>query len=379
MDKMMQARKSSGTLHRWWVSIDSMSLIGVLLIISVGAMLITTSSPAVAERLNLHSFYFVHRQFIFLMLAIPIILCLSTFSEKTIKKFALCGFIISLALLFAVLIFGDETKGAKRWLTLYGFSIQPSEFLKPFFAVITGLILSERYTASNLPSFTACSLLYMLIALLLILQPDIGMTISFTMITAAQFFIAGLPIIWIVITGILTCAAAFGAYIFFPHVAKRVDSFLNPEEHANYQVTKSLEAYINGGLFGKGPGEGTVKAVLPDSHTDFIFAVAGEELGIIFAMLVVLLFFFMIFRGLMRISKEISLFHLYSVTGLLVCFALQSIFNIGVTLRLFPTKGMTLPFISYGGCSVLSFAISIGIYLSLTKKHFSIKPVNKLT
>jgi cell division protein FtsW len=344
------------------------------MVISVGAMLITTASPAVAERLGLHPFYFVHRQFIFLFLAVIIMLIISTFSEKMIKRFALGGFILFLTLMVAVLFIGDEAKGAKRWMTIYGFSLQPSEFIKPFFALITGLILSERYTASNLPGFTICSGLYLVIAILLILQPDIGMTISITAVTATQFFLAGLPIVWIAITAILTIFGAFAAYLFLPHVARRIDSFLNPQETENYQVEKSLEAYLNGGLFGKGPGEGVVKSVLPDSHTDFIFAVAGEELGAIFTTMIIILFFLVVLRGFSRLIKENNLFYIYSTAGLLMYFALQSIFNIGVTLHLFPTKGMTLPFISYGGSSVLSFAVTMGMCLSLTRRRYSLTP-----
>ncbi|WP_165379489.1 FtsW/RodA/SpoVE family cell cycle protein [Rickettsiales endosymbiont of Peranema trichophorum] len=358
-------------VHRWWASIDSFVLIAVLVIISIGAMLIITSSPPVAERLRLHSFYFVHRQLVFLVLAMVIIVSLSYCSDKTIKKLALSGYVLFLVLLVVVMCYGDETKGAKRWISIFGFSIQPSEFLKPFFAVISGLILSERYTRSSIPGFTTCSLLYLMIVSLLILQPDIGMTISFTVTMMSQFFIAGLPMTWILVVVLLSIVGGVGAYVLLPHVTKRIDSFLNPQEYSNYQVTKSLEAYINGGLFGQGPGEGVVKATLPDSHTDFIFAVASEEFGAVFAATVVLLFFFVVCRGFLRISKETDLFHIYSVTGLLSCFAFQALFNIGVTLHIFPTKGMTLPFISYGGSSVLSFAITIGFYLSLTRKRFN--------
>lgn len=368
----MLERRGSGFVKRWWWSIDSLFLIFVLMVISIGAMLITTASPAVAERLGLSSFYFVKRQFIFLFLAVLLIVLISSFSEKIIKRFSLVGFLVFLALMVAVLFIGDEAKGAKRWITIYGFSLQPSEFIKPFFAVITGLILSERYTSSNLPSFTICSFLYLVIAILLILQPDIGMTISITAVTATQFFIAGLPIAWIIVTGGLTIFGAFGAYLFLPHVARRIDSFLNPKENENYQVEKSLEAYLNGGIFGKGPGEGTIKNVLPDSHTDFIFAVSGEELGSLFTSVIILLFFLIVLRGFLKIIKDNNLFYIYSTAGLLMYFALQSIFNIGVTLHIFPTKGMTLPFISYGGSSVLSFAIIIGISLNLTKKRYGI-------
>jgi cell division protein FtsW len=182
---------------------------------------------------------------------------------------------------------------------------------------------------------------------------------------------------WIPIVVIGGGAGAFAAYTFLPHVARRIDSFINPEANENYQVEKSLEAYINGGIFGKGPGEGTVKAQLPDSHTDFIFAVAGEEFGAIFGALIILLFMATVIRGIYLLSKEQSLFKIFTGAGILALFALQTIFNIGVTLHLFPTKGMTLPFISYGGSSVLSFAVSFGIFLNLTSKKFGITSTKK--
>jgi cell division protein FtsW len=343
-------------------------LFSIITIIFFGALLITTASPNVAERIGLHSFFFVHKQFIFLFISINIIVALSFLNEQQVKKLALLGFIISTLAMIAVLFIGEEVKGAKRWISLPGSSIQPSEFLKPFFAIVIAIILAERNKNPIVPGFSICFILYSLVAFLLVLQPDIGMTIAITLVTAGQLFIAGLPIIFIIIAALFGILGAFSAYMLLPHVAKRINSFLNPEENENYQVEKSLEAYINGGLFGKGPGEGTVKSILPDSHTDFIFAVAGEELGALLTSAAIILFLFVTVRGLIRVYKNNDLFLIYSVSGIMMYFALQSIFNIGVTLNLFPTKGMTLPFISYGGSSIFSYAIGIGMVLALTKR-----------
>lgn len=369
---IIESKNNSG-FKGWLRSIDRVSFFLVVAILCVGAMLITMASPAVAERIKVTQFYFVSRQIIFLLLSIFIIVFVSSLSEKNLRRFVLVGFISCMVLLVCVLFLGEEVKGARRWVNIIGFSIQPSEFVKPFYIFITGLILAERFNKKDFPSFTFSILLHGVLVGLLILQPDFGMVITFTGVLAGQFFLAGLPL-WIIF--VIVFVAIIGgifAYLLLPHVARRIDNFLNPETTENYQVEKSLEAYINGGLFGKGPGEGTVKLHLPDSHSDFIFAVAGEELGAIISSLIILLFFALILRSILKISKEEQLYKIYICGGLIMLFTLQTIFNIGVTLHMFPTKGMTLPFISYGGSSVLSFAFAFGILLNLTKSNYSIK------
>jgi len=370
---MSFGKRGSTSIGRWFWTIDNVSLILLFSIMCFGAVLITTASPAVAERIKVSSFYFVHRQLLFLAASFFLIILFSAVSEKSLRRFILIGFVACLVLLISVLLFGDEVKGAKRWINILGFNLQPSEFLKPFYIFIMGLILSERYNKEKFPAFTTAILLHGIVVLLLILQPDFGMVITFTTVLAGQFFMAGLPLALIFIIGFLAIAGAFAAYTFLPHVARRVDSFLNPEATENYQVEKSLEAYVKGGLFGKGPGEGTVKANLPDSHADFIFAVAGEEFGAIFCSLILILFLAFIIRAIFQIAKLDNLFKIYTCSGIIMLFTLQTVFNIGVTLHLFPTKGMTLPFISYGGSSSLSFAIAFGIFLNLTKKHNTLK------
>lgn len=364
---MLRTRRDSEIL-KWWWSIDGIAFIMILAVISIGALLIATATPAVADRIGAESFYFMHRQFVYLFVSIVTIIILSTFDDVNIKRLAFVGFIVSIVLLVAVLFIGEEAKGSKRWLTIFGFSMQPSEFLKPFYAVLVGFILSEYHNKRNRSAFLICFIIHLGIIGLLLLQPDFGMTVTVTMVTAGQLFVAGLPILWIVFGGIIFISGAFASYMLLPHVAMRINSFLDSENNVNYQVEKSLESYIQGGFFGKGPGEGTVKLVLPDAHTDFIFAVAGEELGALFCILIIVLIASIIVRGLVRLSNSKNLFHIYAVVGILMYFAIQSLFNIGVTLHMFPTKGMTLPFISYGGSSALSFAIAIGMYLGLTKR-----------
>jgi cell division protein FtsW len=365
---MIAKKRGDYFIRRWLWSIDSVLLLLIITIIGIGALLVATASPAVAERLGLHSFYFVHRQLIFLSAAIFIIIILSICSEKTIKRVSLLGFAICLLFMLLTLFIGDEVKGAVRWVTIKGFSLQPSEFLKPFYIVICASLLAERYTNRGFPSFRVCSALHLIVLSLLLLQPDFGMAVVMTVVLISQFFLAGLSMAWIIISGIIAIIATAMAYTYLPHVTKRINSFLYADNGANYQVDKSLESYVSGGLFGKGPGEGIVKTKLPDSHADFIFSVAGEEFGAIITSLIIFLFFITILRALSRVYKENSLFNIYTASGIIILFAMHVIFNIGMTMKLFPTKGMTLPFASYGGSSTLSFAICMGILLSITKR-----------
>jgi cell division protein FtsW len=269
-----------------------------------------------------------------------------------------------------VLLFGSETKGAQRWLNILGISLQPSEFVKPFFAVCAAGLLAQtggRYTWKEM-RFSL--LLYGLIILLLILQPDFGMALTISVIWGGQLFIAGLPMVLVISMMFIGFIGMIAAYHFLPHVTYRVNSFLGTDSETTYQVKKSIEAFQHGGLFGRGPGEGTVKQHLPDSHTDFIFAVAGEELGALVCMLLVVLYAIIVLRGLYRLQEQRDLFLVYSIAGLLIIIGAQAVVNMGVALHLFPTKGMTLPFISYGGSSMLSISIAMGMIFALTRRRY---------
>jgi cell division protein FtsW len=272
---MFLNKRGYNSIRQWWWEVDTILLIIIFAIMSVGALLITTASPSVAERIGLPSFHFLHRHMIFLFMAALIMFSFSYIQEKTLRKICLVGFLLSIALMALVPMLGEEVKGARRWISVAGIGLQPSEFLKPFMAVVVALILSERNTKGGLPGFSMVGLLYMLVVTLLLLQPDFGMSVSITVVTAGQLFLGGLSLWWICIAAISGVAGIFAAYFSMPHVAKRIDSFLHPEEIENYQIERSLEAYERGGFFGCGPGEGKIKSVLPDSHTDFIFAVAG--------------------------------------------------------------------------------------------------------
>ena len=355
---------------RWWRGIDQQTVIALGLLFAFSLMLVTTASPAVAMRIGLEESYFSTRQVAYLLIAATVIFTISFMDRYLIKRAAIIGFLLSFILLLLVKFFGYEVKGAKRWINIIGFSMQPSEFLKPCFSVMTAWILSMR--ENNVPSFSISIFLYFLVAVVLITQPDFGMLIMVTAVWCVQLFISGLPILWILIAIVGGIMGVFGAYTMLPHVAQRINSFLDPGASENYQVTKSIAAFENGGLYGRGPGEGSVKQVLPDSHTDFMFAVAGEEFGAVVCLIIAAIFAFIVIRGLVMLVYEEDRFTILASVGLLAQFGLQSVINMGVTLNLLPTKGMTLPFISYGGSSTLSVAIGMGMLLALTRQHASL-------
>lgn len=340
------------------------------MIIMLGAFLVATASPAVAERIGLDPLYFVNRQVIFLSLAVILMLGISLLSPRDIRRLAAVGFVFGVATLIAVLIIGSEAKGAKRWLFLGGLSIQPSEFMKPIFAVMTAWALARKTETPGFPGYKVVFILYGIFVTLLVLQPDFGMTVTVSAVWGAQLFLAGLPLLWIMIAAIGGIVGIAGAYLLLPHVAKRIDTFLDPSQGDTYQVQRSLDALSHGGLLGVGPGEGTVKLSLPDSHTDFIFAVAGEEMGAVTCFIIITLFALVVLRGFLKMQKEPDLFVVYAVCGLLMQFGLQAVINMGVALHFFPTKGMTLPFISYGGSSMLAIAIAMGMVLALTRRRY---------
>ena len=368
--------KRNSIIWSWWTTVDRYMLATVMIVILFSIIMVTTASPAVAERIGLNSFYFIHRQLIFLIFGIFIMISISFCSIDFIKRIATFGFIFFILLMIIVLFVGEEIKGARRWISLGFIAIQPSEFIKPFFAVITAIILMQRYINTNFPAFKISFLLYSITIALIALQPDLGMAITISAIWGTQMFLAGLSMMWIVFLAVSGVLGLLAAYTFLPHVTVRVNSFLDPDTSDNYQINKSIEAFMNGGFYGTGPGEGVVKQHLPDSHTDFIFAVVGEELGMIVCILVIILFAFIVVRGLLRIMEIGDLFSILAVSGLLMQVGFQSIVNMGVTLHLLPTKGMTLPFISYGGSSILSVSIMMGMILALTKKRYGVRDLH---
>ncbi|RVU34614.1 putative lipid II flippase FtsW [Hwanghaeella grinnelliae] len=363
------ARNDTSILGNWWWTVDRWLLGAVVLLGALGLLLTTTASPPVAERINVDSFHFVKKQAFMLAPALFTIIGVSLLNLKQIRRLALVVFVGALVLMVAAILFGTEIKGATRWISLGGLTIQPSEFAKPAFAVLAGWILAARRMGEDVPGYAISAALCVLVVGLLALQPDIGQAFVVCSIWFTQLFIAGLSMSFVIFAVLGGLAALVAAYYIFPHVATRIDRFLDPQAHDSYQIDKAMEAFQSGGIMGRGPGEGIVKQSLPDGHADFIFAVAGEEFGLFACMFIVAIFVFVVVRGLSRLLQDNDMFVVLAATGLIVQFALQALVNMASTLSLIPTKGMTLPFISYGGSSLLALALGMGMLLALTRRR----------
>lgn len=372
MHRMALDRKNQSWLARWWWTVDRPLFYGLMALLVTGSILVTAGSPPVAERLGLNSYYFVHRHQIFLGLGFVVMFMLSLLSIGWIRRLAMLGFAGSLILMVLVPIFGAEANGAHRWISLGGFSLQPSEFMKPTFAVTMAWVVVQRFKSAEFPSYRLAVSLFALVVLLLAVQPDFGMIMTVTAMWCIQLFMAGLPFIWVLILSVMTFGGVGVAYMVFPHVKRRIDMFLDPSAGDNYQVEKSLEAFQSGRILGKGPGEGVVKQHLPDSHTDFVFSVAGEEFGMIACMVIAGLFAFIVLRALMQVWHSQDMFVLVAVVGLAAQFGIQSAINMGVAVSILPAKGMTLPFLSYGGSSVIAIALGMGMLLALTRRRYGV-------
>jgi cell division protein FtsW len=333
-------------------------------------VLIMAVAPAAAERIGgLGTFQLAERQLFFLTLALPVVIGISLLEPRDLRRLAVVGLTASFALLALTLVVGPEIKGATRWLNIAGFSFQPSELAKPCFAVAAAWMLAAANDGQGIPGARIALTLWAVLVALLLLQPDVGQSFVVSAILGIEMFVAGLPLIWVGLMVAGGAAGLAGAYFALPHVAARIDAFLDPAAGDRYQIERSMEAFANGGLFGRGPGEGTVKSLLPDAHSDFIFAVAGEEFGLFACLVIVALFAFVVLRGFSRVLQERSLFVLLACSGLLAQFGLQALINMASALHLMPTKGMTLPFISYGGSSLLGLALAMGMVLALTRRR----------
>jgi cell division protein FtsW len=367
------ARTDNSKLGRWWWTVDRWTLAAIFLLIAIGFLLTMAASPSVAHRLKLESFYFVKRHAIYMIPVVFILISVSLLNLRDTRRLAMMVYGVGILMLLFTLFMGVDIKGARRWISILGFSLQPSEFVKPALAVLCAWMLAENQLNPVFPGKVLALMLYGLTLCLLILQPDMGMAVLVSVVFFCQFFLAGLPLLWVAL-GVLTGAVgSISAYFFLPHVTQRVDRFLKAEGGDKYtdqyQITQSLDAFVNGGVFGQGPGEGTVKKHLPDAHADFIFAVAGEEFGLILCLIIVGLFAFIVLRNVGKVIQENDFFIVLAVSGLIIEFGLQAIINMSSTLSLIPTKGMTLPFISYGGSSMMALALTMGMVLALTRRR----------
>ena len=372
---MALSRADTSTLGRWWWSVDRLTLAALLTLVGFGYVMVLAAAPAVAERINASTRdLFFAKQVFFLLLASAIMAGVSLLSPKGVKRLAILGFAGALLLTLATLVIGAEVKGARRWLNLPLFgSLQPSEFLKPCFAIVAAWLMAEAKAAGR-RGWMAWGMvlgLYGLVALLLQRQPDIGMLLVISAVFFTQIFVAGINLAIVVALGGLGVFGLVGAYFLFSHVQKRVNQFLFGEGGASYQVDVALEAFGAGGMMGVGPGEGRMKTVLPDAHADFVVAVVGEEFGLLVCLFILGLFTFVVVRGMMRLLAETDLYVILAASGLLTQFGLQAFINMASSLHLIPTKGMTLPFVSYGGSSVIAIALGMGFLLALTRKRLN--------
>jgi cell division protein FtsW len=362
----MVSRVDRGPVANWWWTIDRWFFAAFLLLMGMGIVLSFAASPAVAERIGLDSYHFVTRQMFFMVPALGAMIFVSFLDARQVRRLALLMLVCSIILMVAALYIGVEIKGSRRWVHVAGISIQPSEYMKPAFVIICAWLFAEQSGRGEIPGNLFAMILLGLVLALLVAQPDLGQTLLVLATWGVMFFMSGMPWFWIVVLGGAAISVGLVAYTTFPHVAGRIDRFLTGEGDT-FQVDMGREALLRGGWLGQGPGEGTVKRILPDSHTDFIFSVAGEEFGIVLCLLIASLFAFVVLRGLMKSMKEADDFSRYAVGGLVVLFGFQSIINMGVNLQLLPAKGMTLPFVSYGGSSLVAMAISMGMVLALTR------------
>ncbi|HEY5209956.1 MAG TPA: putative peptidoglycan glycosyltransferase FtsW [Stellaceae bacterium] len=368
---MKFARTDQSPMAQWWWTVDRWSLVALIALIGLGALMIMASSPAVAIRIHASSpQYFVHHYLIELPIALAVMFSVSLMSPRNIRRLALGVFAVFILLLAYTLVGGIDIKGARRWIALPLFSLQPSEFVKPCFAVIGAWLFAQHKLTPKFPGHWIAIMMLFGIVALLIKQPDLGMAVVVIAVFFIQFFLAGLNMFWIVAFVMAAGGGMIGAYFTLPHVTSRIDRFLDPTATNSYQIDRAMDAFMNGGLLGRGPGEGTMKQFLPDAHADFVFAVAGEELGLLVCLIIIALFGFVVLRGFSRLMQENNLFVVLAATGLLVQFGLQAVINMASSLELMPTKGMTLPFISYGGSSLVALGLTMGMALALTRKRF---------
>lgn len=363
------SRKSHNLLSNWWWTVDKTLLGLVSGLMVLGIFLTFSASPSVAHRVGFGSYHYIYRQCFFVPIAFGIMIFLSMQNLKFIRRFASIGYILALILTVLTLFWGEEVKGAHRWIRIFGFSLQPSEFIKPTFAIVAAWLFDAQKQYSEIPGTLLSIGLFIITAGLLIAEPDIGMTFVVSAIWFFQFFLNGLPFIWIIGAALLCMGGAVVLYFTFPHFHTRIQQFITSENELSYQVQKAFDAFQSGHLFGRGPGEGVAKLSIPDAHTDFIFAVAAEEFGFIICAVIIGVYATIVIRSMLISMKDRNFFIILSSAGLAASFGLQGIINMASSLHLMPTKGMTLPFVSYGGSSVIASAIGIGMLLAITRKN----------
>ncbi|MAH89221.1 MAG: hypothetical protein CMJ06_04165 [Pelagibacterales bacterium] len=362
--------------QKWFRSVDLISITLIIFLMILGLLFVTTASPNVAKLKNLNEFYFIKKHYFFTFFSLFFMIIFSLFSTKGLINISYIGFTASIILITILLLISGKNNGSTRWLNLLGYSFQPSEFLKPFTIIIFSILLNLRNNiillGYSLNGKNIAFLLLLFISSLILAQPNFSMFVILFLVFMSQYFTAGINLKFFLFISFITLLIAILAYLNLAHVKYRVDSFLSPNT-THFQVEKSLEAYQSGGLLGKGPGEGTIKNNIPDSHTDFIFPVIAEEYGALVCIFLVCILLVIFFRGIININNSYNKFKITSCVGLLTLFIIQAFINMAVSMKLIPTTGVTFPFLSYGGSSIISMGIVMGMVLSLTKKKFKEK------
>jgi cell division protein FtsW len=365
----MASRAQPTLFSEWWRTIDRLTLAAVGILMLGGLVLCLAASPPVATRIGLDPFHFVNRQVLFLIPAMLVLIATSFLSPHEVRKVALIVFAVSLLLTALTPHFGAEIKGARRWLVILGVNIQASEFLKPAFVVLIAWLFSESATRPEMPANSIALALLIVVIALLVLQPDFGQTMLVALVWGALFYMAGMRLIWVIGLAGAAGTGLMTAFFTVPHVARRINRFLDPASGDTFNIDIATESFLRGGWFGRGPGEGTIKRVLPEGHTDFVFAVAAEEFGAALCLTLLALFALIVMRALIKAMRNDDPFIRFATAGLAILFGLQSAINMTVNLHLMPAKGMTLPFISYGGSSLISLAYGMGMLLALTRER----------
>jgi cell division protein FtsW len=365
----MVSRTQRTPFGDWWWTVDKLTLAAIGALMLAGVVLSLAASPPVAGRLGLEPFFFVNRHIFYLLVSIAVMLGVSFLTPRQIRRLAIVVFAVSVTLVALTPLIGPEIKGAHRWLIIAGMNIQPSEFMKPAFVILVAWLFAESARRADMPANAIALALLLGVTAVLVRQPDFGQTMLIALVWSALFFMAGMRLIWVAGIAGIAAGGLTVAYYTVSYFTRRIQHFLNPGQGDTFNIDIATESFMRGGWFGRGPGEGTVKRILPESHTDFVFAVAGEEFGVALCLVLVALFAFIVIRSLLRAMRNEDLFARFASAGIAILFGAQSAINIAVNLRLIPAKGMTLPFISYGGSSMISLAYAMGMLLALTREQ----------